>query len=508
MVSEEPGVGLGAGLRGTVTADPGDAVGHGPASIRVRVDAHPVPMWVLPSSDDDDLLRRAVFAGEAGGRWLWLVLRPASAVLLLRDDWMLADVTGSGPRRSRCRSAAAARVVRHRPSAGPRVGFVPIDLHTHSRPLATARRRRRSWCAAAAAARARRARAHRPRHRRRLGRGGRAAAAHGITLVRGIEISTRYDGRGVHLLAYLPDPTYQPLADELARVLDGRDSRLPAMWSGCAARHRHHRGRRPRRRRRGGRHWVDRTSPTRWSPMGVVGRPRRGLRAYLGAGRPGVRRRATRGAAGRDGAGARGRRRHRRRPPVGPARPALLTRPRSPTCSGAGWPGSRSTTRTTTPAAATSCARIAADLGLVVTGSSDHHGTGKVDHELGCNTTDPDRVRPALTWPRSRARRAVDAGGRGAVSSVVDGVLLTEVFVTLFVIMDPVGTVPIFLSLTSGPLAGVGAPGRLAGGHGLVRRDHRRSRSSGSRSWPTCTSRCRPCRAPAACCCSWSPSSC
>jgi multiple antibiotic resistance protein len=34
--------------------------------------------------------------------------------------------------------------------------------------------------------------------------------------------------------------------------------------------------------------------------------------------------------------------------------------------------------------------------------------------------------------------------------SVVDSVLLIEVFVTLFVIMDPVGTVPIFLSLTSG----------------------------------------------------------
>lgn len=36
------------------------------------------------------------------------------------------------------------------------------------------------------------------------------------------------------------------------------------------------------------------------------------------------------------------------------------------------------------------------------------------------------------------------------MSSVVDGVLLVEVFVTLFVIMDPVGTVPIFLTLTSG----------------------------------------------------------
>ena len=36
------------------------------------------------------------------------------------------------------------------------------------------------------------------------------------------------------------------------------------------------------------------------------------------------------------------------------------------------------------------------------------------------------------------------------MTSVLDGVLLASVFVTLFVIMDPVGTVPIFLSLTSG----------------------------------------------------------
>jgi len=36
------------------------------------------------------------------------------------------------------------------------------------------------------------------------------------------------------------------------------------------------------------------------------------------------------------------------------------------------------------------------------------------------------------------------------VSSVVDLTLMTSAFVTLFVIMDPVGTVPIFLSLTGG----------------------------------------------------------
>ncbi len=54
------------------------------------------------------------------------------------------------------------------------------------------------------------------------------AAAVDLTLVRGIEVSCTFEGYGVHLLAYLPDPTYPPLAAELQRVLDGRNSRLPA----------------------------------------------------------------------------------------------------------------------------------------------------------------------------------------------------------------------------------------------------------------------------------------
>ena len=40
---------------------------------------------------------RSVFAGEALGRWLWLVLRPASAALLLGDDWVLQDIAALGP---------------------------------------------------------------------------------------------------------------------------------------------------------------------------------------------------------------------------------------------------------------------------------------------------------------------------------------------------------------------------------------------------------------------------
>ena len=97
IVTEEPGVGLGARVARLASADPGESVHQGPSSIRVRVATHQVPMWVVPSGVDDDVLARAVFVGEAGGRWLWLVMRPASAALLLRDDWLLADASGFGP---------------------------------------------------------------------------------------------------------------------------------------------------------------------------------------------------------------------------------------------------------------------------------------------------------------------------------------------------------------------------------------------------------------------------
>jgi 3',5'-nucleoside bisphosphate phosphatase len=33
---------------------------------------------------------------------------------------------------------------------------------------------------------------------------------------------------------------------------------------------------------------------------------------------------------------------------------------------------------------------VASGLGLLATGSSDYHGTGKLDHDLGCNTTAPE----------------------------------------------------------------------------------------------------------------------
>ncbi len=106
IVSEEPSVGLGARCAGTPYDDPGPQISNGPPAIHVRAGGRAVPMWLVDASvddtspgvaQDDDVLARAVFAGEADGRWLWLLMRPASAALLLHDEWLLADVTGFGP---------------------------------------------------------------------------------------------------------------------------------------------------------------------------------------------------------------------------------------------------------------------------------------------------------------------------------------------------------------------------------------------------------------------------
>jgi hypothetical protein len=65
--------------------------------VRIRIGSQSVPLWAVSTASSDRELDRSVVAGEAGGRWLWVVLRPASAMLLLRDEWILRDVSGIGP---------------------------------------------------------------------------------------------------------------------------------------------------------------------------------------------------------------------------------------------------------------------------------------------------------------------------------------------------------------------------------------------------------------------------
>jgi hypothetical protein len=97
VVTEEPGVGLGARVGGVDHQDPGREAGVGTPLLKVRVDGNAVPLWSLSLPDEDALLDRAVLVGEAAGRWLWVVVRPASAVLLLPDLPELLDVSGLGP---------------------------------------------------------------------------------------------------------------------------------------------------------------------------------------------------------------------------------------------------------------------------------------------------------------------------------------------------------------------------------------------------------------------------
>lgn len=95
VIAEEPGTGLGARCAGTPHDDPG--VGDGPPAVRVRIESLQVSLWPITTSGQAGEWDRSVVVGEAHGRWLWIVMRPASAMLLLRDDWILRDVSGLGP---------------------------------------------------------------------------------------------------------------------------------------------------------------------------------------------------------------------------------------------------------------------------------------------------------------------------------------------------------------------------------------------------------------------------
>lgn len=62
-----------------------------------------------------------------------------------------------------------------------------------------------------------------------------AARHHGIRLVPGIEVSCSRFHQSIHLLAYLPDPTNPDLVDELERARHSRNTRLDAMVAKMAA---------------------------------------------------------------------------------------------------------------------------------------------------------------------------------------------------------------------------------------------------------------------------------
>jgi hypothetical protein len=86
IVAEEPGTGLGAGLAGLDTVDPGAGFAASTPTATALVDNHDVPLWLVDTPD------RAVFAGEAKACWLWIVMWPETAGTLLIDPLELRDL--------------------------------------------------------------------------------------------------------------------------------------------------------------------------------------------------------------------------------------------------------------------------------------------------------------------------------------------------------------------------------------------------------------------------------
>ena len=90
VISEETGLGLGAGFAGLTGPDPGADFAAGPPHAFVQFDNHDFPLWHV------DAPRRAVFAGAAAGHWLWLVLWPDTAGLLMARPLPLRDLRDRG----------------------------------------------------------------------------------------------------------------------------------------------------------------------------------------------------------------------------------------------------------------------------------------------------------------------------------------------------------------------------------------------------------------------------
>jgi hypothetical protein len=93
LVCEEAGAGVGSHFAGCRRSYPGPGVGEGPPHARFVVDNRPVPLWAVDEVASD----RAAYAGEASGRWLWVVVHPAEASTLVVEPIQQVDARQLGP---------------------------------------------------------------------------------------------------------------------------------------------------------------------------------------------------------------------------------------------------------------------------------------------------------------------------------------------------------------------------------------------------------------------------
>ncbi len=95
LVAEEPGIGLGAALAELPGPDPGPDVATRPPGAHVDAGGWPTPLW-SPLEDPEGARDRSVWVGEAGGAWLWAILWPETADLLVHDGLCLVDLRDPG----------------------------------------------------------------------------------------------------------------------------------------------------------------------------------------------------------------------------------------------------------------------------------------------------------------------------------------------------------------------------------------------------------------------------
>jgi len=228
-----------------------------------------------------------------------------------------------------------------------------------------------------------------------------AADEVGITLVPGLEISTKLQHRGVHLLAYLPDPTYGPLTDVLDRIIAGRTERTPAIVSALRA-HGIDVTEDDVRREAGGSVAAGRPHVAdALVRLGVVADRTEAFATLLSPGQPGYANRYAPPleemipivvAAGGVPVIAH---------PWGRRGGTVLTEEVFGMLTELGLAGIEVDHQDHPPELRARLREIATDLDLLVTGSSDHHGLGKRDHDLGVNTTDPEQYERLVSLARS-----------------------------------------------------------------------------------------------------------
>lgn len=238
------------------------------------------------------------------------------------------------------------------------------------------------------------------------------AAAHdeGLTFVPGIELSTRLRGAGVHLLAYFVDPADVALASELERIRADRRERIQRIVAGLTSagltirmddvlRHSEsaHSVGRP--------HVADALVA-----LGYVRNRSEAFATWLSEGQPGYvakyapeTAKAVRMIRAAGGIAVLAH-------PWGRASRRVLDVDAIAMLAANGLDGVEVDHLDHDDDHRRALRDIARDLDLLVTGSSDYHGMGKIDHPLGVNTTEP------VEWERlvSLAASRDDQRARGA----------------------------------------------------------------------------------------------